>query len=180
MTAVRVPNATAHSLDHELIAIRRQLDELTTELRRNREQREVWQELGADVGPVARQAMDRLTQELVTLEARGYPDFVAGMVAIVDRVVTSFGADDLEALGDNIVVILQTVREMTQPQIMSMLQRTASVVTVPIDEGETPSVFALLRELRDPDVRRGLGRVLHMLRTVGIDVPAGPNPDKEV
>jgi hypothetical protein len=75
--------------------------------------------------------------------------------------MTSFGPDDLEALGDNVVLILETVKEMTQPEIMTMLRRTAHLVGEHPDEpAEPPSVLALARELRDPEVRRGLARVL--------------------
>ena len=33
--------------------------------------------------------------------------------------VTSFGEDDVAALGDNVVLILNTLKEMTQPEVMT-------------------------------------------------------------
>ena len=35
------------------------------------------------------------------------------------------------------------------------------------DDGPPPSTFALVRQLRDPEVRRGLGRALAVLRDLG-------------
>lgn len=115
-------------------------------------------------GPAFAMATDRMQQ----FDERGYVEFARGGAAIADRVVSSFGPDDIEALGDNIVLILQTVREMTQPEVMGMLRRTAiSAQHVDTDVADSPSLFALAREMRDPEVRRGLGRTLSVLRTIG-------------
>ena len=38
--------------------------------------------------------------------------------------IETFSKEDVEALGDNIVLILETGKEMTQPEIMQMMQST--------------------------------------------------------
>jgi uncharacterized protein YjgD (DUF1641 family) len=131
-------------------------------------------ELGAAISELSEPATEYLTERLDDLEGRGYMAFAKASWGVADRVVTSFTEEDVRALGDNIVLILNTVKEMTQPEIMSMLSRT--IHTVQGDElAEPPSVFALLREMRDPDVRRGLARVLTMLRSVGEPVARNTN-----
>jgi uncharacterized protein YjgD (DUF1641 family) len=49
-----------------------------------------------------------------------------------------------------------------------MLRRTFHTVGE-TDTSEPPSTFALLKQMRDPQVRRGLARVLTMLKSVGDD-----------
>lgn len=133
-------------------------------------------ELAGTAAPLLEPAVKVSTARLTDLEDRGYFDFASGTLGVLDRVVTSFDRTDLEALGDNVVLILQTVRDMTQPEVMTMLRRTFSTVTED-DIGEPPGTLALLRELRDPGVRRGLSKVLHTLRTLGDD-PAGDPTDQ--
>ena len=41
------------------------------------------------------------------------------------------------------------------------------------EPAEAPSLWSLLRQVRDPDVRRGMGRALHTLRAVSAET--GPN-----
>jgi uncharacterized protein YjgD (DUF1641 family) len=96
-------------------------------------------------------------------------------------VVTAFTEEDVEALGDNIVLILQTVREMTQPEVMQMLQRTFTSVQDDehVEPTEPPGAFALLREMRKPEVRRGLSRALHMLSSLGEGSPIAAAPNIE-
>ena len=90
-----------------------------------------------------------------------------------------FGPEDVEALGDNIVLILNTVKEMTQPEVMTMLRRTAiSAQSIDSSLAEPPSLLALAREMREPEVRRGLGRTLSVLRTVGAEQTVTA-PEKE-
>ena len=43
---------------------------------------------------------------------------------IVDNIVTSFGEEDVRLLGENVVLILQTIKEMTQPEVMSFVRNT--------------------------------------------------------
>jgi uncharacterized protein YjgD (DUF1641 family) len=110
-----------------------------------------------------------LTEKLGELEAKGYFTFGEGGLKIVDKVVTSFDEDDVESLGDNIVLILNTVKEMTQPEVMNLLSRTMVEVQETEDTpvGPPPSAFALLKQMRDPEVRRGLARALTVLRSLG-------------
>jgi len=79
----------------------------------------------------------------------------------------------VKALGDNVVLILQTVKEMTQPEVMTMMRRTA-ITAQGVDDSyaEPPSTIALLKQMRDPEVRRGLARTLNILRTLGSETSA--------
>jgi uncharacterized protein YjgD (DUF1641 family) len=129
-----------------------------------------WAELVTDLAPVAEEAMTSLTEILAEAERRGYFGFARSGMGVLDKVVTSFSEEDVEALGDNIVLILDTIKQMTQPDVMAMLQRTVDVAREP-EPAEPPSLFALLKEMREPEVRRGLARAISMLRSVGADTP---------
>jgi uncharacterized protein YjgD (DUF1641 family) len=169
------------STDERLDRLTEQLQVVTAELALQRVQRQRWAELLENSAPVMSGAMDLATRELADLEDKGYFSFARGGAAIVDRVVTSFSEDDVEALGDNIVLILNTIKEMTQPEVMNLLQRTA-LTAQGVDEEITdpPSVFALLKQMRDPQTRRGLARVMTMLRTVGAEESTpGPRSREE-
>jgi uncharacterized protein YjgD (DUF1641 family) len=133
-----------------------------------------------EVVPLATPAMASLTGVLQDLDDKGYFRFAQGGVEIVDKVVTSFTEEDVAALGDNVVLILNTVKEMTQPEVMTLLQRTAlTAQDVDQDFADSPSMLALLKQMRDPQTRRGLGRVMAMLRTVGAEQPASEKTHTE-
>jgi uncharacterized protein YjgD (DUF1641 family) len=134
------------------------------------DQLESFSELVEDVSPLTGDAFVRLMELLDGLERRGYFDFAKSGLGVIDNVVTSFTPEDADALGENVVLIIQAIREMTQPELMLMLRNTASTVR----EQEVPediSLFGLLKQMRDPAVKRGLARALSALRTVSGESP---------
>jgi len=126
-------------------------------------------------------AMERATDALATAEAKGYFAFARQGGVIADHVVTEFSEDDVAALGNNVVTILNAVKEMTQPEVMAMVQRTA--VTMQAGEAthtDPPSVFALVKSMRQPQTRRGLARVVAMLNTVGEEPAPGTKNQQKI
>ncbi|MGB7979173.1 MAG: DUF1641 domain-containing protein [Candidatus Nanopelagicales bacterium] len=129
-------------------------------------------DLGHEVTSLSGAGMAKLTEVMQTAEEKGYFMFARKGAAIADTVVTSFSEDDVQALGDNVVTILNAIKELTQPEVMALLNRTALTIQ-DVEEAaiEPPSAFALLKSMRDPQTRRGLSRVLSMLHTVGAENP---------
>jgi uncharacterized protein YjgD (DUF1641 family) len=129
------------------------------------DQLESFSELSRDVMPLSEEMFLMLLSRLDEMERKGYFKFLQGGVGIMDTVVSSFTDEDVQQLGENIVLILNTVKEMTQPEIMQLLQNTATVMR----EEEVPdkvSMLYLMRQFNDPSVRRGLARTMNVLRTV--------------
>ena len=125
-------------------------------------------ELLHTVNSLSGAGMDKLTAVLAVADDKGYFAFARQGGMIADRVVTEFTEEDVKALGDNVVTILNAVKEMTQPEVMGLVQRTAISVSDAEDTPiEPPSLFALLKSMRDPQTRRGLAKVMAMLHTVG-------------
>jgi uncharacterized protein YjgD (DUF1641 family) len=165
----------------DLAAIERKLDDLaiqvgtiTTALEKQQARATALEELFDDLAPVASDAMSVAVRELDALNRRGYTAFAKAGLRMVDRVVENFDEDDVEALGDNIVVILETVKGITQPEMLALLQAMvdgleAQRASVAWESETPPSSWELVRKLRDPDVRRGIARTLDTLAVVSAE-----------
>jgi len=128
-------------------------------------------ELLSDMTPLTEHAMDVATDRLVAIDQKGYFGFARSSLRIVDRIVTEFSEEDVDALGDNVVLILETIKEMTQPDVMAALYHMIEAVQrqqrrIAAEPEEPPSLFQLVRKMRDPEIRRGLGRALNTLSAV--------------
>ncbi|MDW8350483.1 MAG: DUF1641 domain-containing protein [Anaerolineae bacterium] len=122
----------------------------------------------ADIAtPIGRDAFARAVETLAEMERKGYFAFLKGGLRIVDNIVTSFSEEDVRQLGDNIVLILRTVKEMTQPEVMNFLRNTVTLAEQEASEPVDISYRALLAQMRDPNVRRGLALTMRMLSNVG-------------
>ncbi|MFN8185238.1 MAG: DUF1641 domain-containing protein [Candidatus Nanopelagicales bacterium] len=160
---VRFARTAARSLP-KLEAMMAQLDSLS--------------ELLHTVNSLSGAGLAKVTDVLATADEKGYFVFAREGSRIADRVVTEFTEEDVQALGDNVVTILNAVKEMTQPEVMGLVQRTAiSVQDVEETHMEPPSIFALFKQMRDPQTRRGLARVMAMLHTVGEEHPSTPTTE---
>jgi uncharacterized protein YjgD (DUF1641 family) len=144
-----------------------QIQVLVEEAEERRRTRAALSELTKDLSPIASQGFETVTRVMTDAEARGYTEFARSSLGVVDRVVTSFSEEDVEALGDNIVLILETVKEMTQPEVMSLLRSTLQNVHDTPEPAEPPSIVSLLGQMREPEVRRGLARLIVFLRGLG-------------
>jgi len=151
------------ALQAQLAQLSAQLEEVVAETRHTRERWEVLDELVTDATPVMRQFMGSATERLDAMDLRRTLEFTGAGLGVVDRIVKAFGRDDVEALGDNVVLMLQVVREMTQPEILGMLRQTATWAHEHPAPSEPPSLMALAARMRKPEVRAGLDRVLSLL-----------------
>jgi uncharacterized protein YjgD (DUF1641 family) len=163
-------------LDH----IEQQLRFLVADAEERRRLGQAYSELIGDLSPVATQGRASLSRALAEAEARGYVDFARSGLGVVDRVVTSFDESDVEALSDNIVLILETLKEMTQPEVMEMLKSTVHQVQEIDEPDQPPSLLALLREMRTVEARRGLYRLVVALQSLGASPPHRQFNQKEV
>jgi uncharacterized protein YjgD (DUF1641 family) len=119
------------------------------------------------INPLANEALAKLVDSLNEAEQRGYFSFMQGGLRIMDNVITSFSEEDVHRLGDNIVLILNTVKDMTQPEIMSFIRNTLLIAEQEVDKPIDISTIGLMRQMRDPAVRRGLALTMRVLHVVG-------------
>jgi uncharacterized protein YjgD (DUF1641 family) len=115
---------------------------------------------------LGKQVFNHAVEQLDKFEREGYFDFAQEGWNIVERINAEFSKDDVRALGDNIVIILNTVRNMTQPEIMSLANNAVGAIKKEIPETEKVSLWVLLRELSNPKVRRGMARMINLLKAL--------------
>jgi len=119
------------------------------------------------IGPLSDAAFCKAVELLQTMEQKGYFVFAQGGMQIVDNIVSSFSEDDVKQLGDNVVLLLNTVKDMTQPQIMRLVRTLVANVEAEVERPVSTSLGSLLGQMRDPNVRRGLALTMRVLRVIG-------------
>lgn len=127
--------------------------------------------LVADMSPIVQQGVAMAIDRAGQLEEKGYFEFAEAAISVVDEVVTNYTREDVEALAENIVQMLDIIKDLTQPEMLAVAQRLLDVVqrqaaaAAEVPE-QPPSFLALARKLREPEVRRGMGRALDTLSAV--------------
>ena len=121
-----------------------------------------------DFAPLTNDMVEQAILLMADMERKGYFGFVRQGQYVLDQIVTSFSEEDVRQLGDNVVLILNTVKALTQPEMMGLVNSlTQGFQEIEEHPEELPtSMFGLLREMRDPEVRRGLAVTMEVLKRI--------------
>jgi uncharacterized protein YjgD (DUF1641 family) len=129
-----------------------------------------------DFNRVGKQAFNVTVETLDRLERDGYFAIAQEVWKMLERIVTEFSEEDVRALGDNVVTILTTLRNITQPDVLSLANNAVEAICNGAPAQDAPSTLALLRELSDPQVRKGLARMINVVRVLaGQQMPESMN-----
>ncbi|MDF1563075.1 MAG: DUF1641 domain-containing protein [Deltaproteobacteria bacterium] len=120
--------------------------------------------LVSEIEPLGKEVMKDLVCKLHTAEEKGYFRLAEGGLQLVDRIAGHYTQDDIDRLSDNIVFILDTVKRMTQPEMLAALNQTLEVIDHPESSSKPLGLFGLLGAMRDPQVQAGLGVMIAILR----------------
>lgn len=101
------------TLEERLDRIETLLAALAEEARRDRERWQAFDELVRDAGPLVASAMTGARERLQRLEDKGYREVLGASARVLDKVVEEFDAEGVEALGDNVLLLLRTMRKMS-------------------------------------------------------------------
>ncbi len=166
------PDANRASVAEQIVAeqdvatLHAKVDALTAQVATLVE-RQRWQsELVGEAMPIVKLGMDAMSERLQTLEEGGWVRFGEAVMGIGERIVGTYGPDDVAELGDAIVGILDTVRSMTQPAILNVANN-ASAAIERADEVAPVGMVGMVKASQDDDVQRGMAVMLEVLRNVG-------------
>jgi uncharacterized protein YjgD (DUF1641 family) len=85
----------------------------------------------------------------------------------LDNVVTHFTPEDARRLADNIVVMMETFKNLTQPEMLLAVNNAMEIYRkLDFEKMEEVSLWGAFRELNKPEMRRALGFLLSFLRNL--------------
>jgi uncharacterized protein YjgD (DUF1641 family) len=120
-----------------------------------------------DISPISREMFLDLLRKLDEFDRKGYFAFLREFGTVIDRIVTSFSPEDVRNLGDNVVTILNTVKNVTQPETLQALNNALAVYKkLDIEIAEEITYMRLLKEMNSPEVRRGIAFAIRFLKSL--------------
>lgn len=117
--------------------------------------------------PVVKLGLDTVTQTLDGLDRKGYFALARGAGQIADRAVGSLSEEDLGRLGDSVEPMLDVVKDLAKPEVITFLRDTVQEAEKEVQKPVDASLGGLARQMRDPDTRRGLALTLRVLQVIG-------------
>ncbi len=120
-----------------------------------------------DLSPVIRQLGLDLINTMHKLEQKGYFIFFRELLNILDHIIAHFTLNDLKALADNIVTILETIKNLTQPDMLKAINNGLAVYkNLETENVKEVSMLKALRMMNSKDGKRALGFIMTFLINV--------------
>ncbi|MEA3478914.1 MAG: hypothetical protein U9R60_12085 [Bacteroidota bacterium] len=120
-----------------------------------------------DVGPIANEVIIDTTKKLHEFEQKGYFEFMKEFGAIIDNIVTHYGINDVRMLADNVVTILDTVKNLTQPEMLKSIDTAVKVfANMEIENVPEYSIFRVMREINKPEMKKAWGFLFTFMKNM--------------
>jgi uncharacterized protein YjgD (DUF1641 family) len=124
-------------------------------------------DLAKEVGPIFNQSLIDFTRTLAKLENDGYFEFAKNLLPIVDNLVKGLSPKDLKDLSDNIMVIVMTLKDITQPEMLRSINNAVKVYSsMDMDQVPSYSLWRLLREINTPEMTKAFGFAITFMKNL--------------
>lgn len=120
-----------------------------------------------DAGPVANEVMIDVIKKMHEFEKKGYFEFIKELMHVFDNIITNYSGEDVRLLSDNIVTIMDTIKNMTQPEMLGAMNNAVNIYkNLNPDDVEEYSMWKAFREMRTPEMKRGIGFIMLFLKNL--------------
>jgi len=120
-----------------------------------------------DVTPILQQVGLDAVQKMNELDKKGYIDFFKELGNVFENIVSHFSTEDVKELAENAVIILETVKGMTQPDMLSAMNNAVHVFkNIDTEDIQEYSLWKAMKELRSPELKKGLGFMITFLKNL--------------
>ena len=127
-------------------------------------------DLVKDLEPIANEVIIDATKQLHEFEQKGYFEFIKEFGRVIDNIVTHYGAEDARMLADNVVAMLDVVKNLTQPDMLKSIDNAVRIfASIEMDNVPEYSIFKVMREMNKPEMKKSIGFVMMFLKNMSQD-----------
>lgn len=124
-------------------------------------------DLMKDLGPIINEVIIDATKKLHEFEQKGYFEFLKEFGRIIDNIVIHYGAEDARILADNVVAILDVVKNLTQPEMLKSIDNAVRIfASLEMKDVPEYSIFKAMREMNTPEMKKAIGFVMMFLKNI--------------
>lgn len=125
-----------------------------------------------DWRPIGQELFNDGLEKLDEIDRKGYFIFLGEVFTALDNIVTHFSADDIRLFAENAVPILETIKSLTQPEVLAAINNILTTYQE-LDKKaiEEYSVWKTMKELRTPEMKRNLGFAVEFLKSISQEQP---------
>jgi uncharacterized protein YjgD (DUF1641 family) len=120
-----------------------------------------------DLGPVANEVIIDMIRKMHEFEQKGYFEFFTEITRAMDNIITHYSGEDVKLLADNVVTIMDTLKNITQPEMLQAMNNAVNVFQkLELDDIPEYSIWQAMKEMRSPEMKKGIGFMISFLKNL--------------
>jgi len=124
-------------------------------------------DLAKDLSPILHQIGLDGIHMMNDFEQKGYFDFFRELMKIMDNVIEHFSVEDVRSLAENAVTILETVKSLTQPDMLKAINSGLVVYkSIEVEDIEEYSIWKAIKAMNSKEMKRGIGFMITFLQNI--------------
>ena len=124
-------------------------------------------DLVKDLSPIIKQTGLDAIYKLHELEQKGYIEFFKEVGRIFDNIITHYSIEEVRELADNMVGILETIKNITQPDMLKSINNAVNIFkNLDMEHVEEYSLWRAFRELNSKEGKKTIGIVFTILKNL--------------
>jgi uncharacterized protein YjgD (DUF1641 family) len=127
-------------------------------------------DLMQDMGPIFNETVIDMIRKMAEMEEKGYFEFFNEMMRATDSIITHYSGEDVKLLADNIVTVMDTVKNITQPDMLQAMNNAVNVFQkLEVENIPEYSIWMAMKEMRSPEMKKGIGFMISFLKNLSED-----------
>lgn len=125
-------------------------------------------EFAQDMEPLLHSAVPKLINSLDDLEKRGVFRMLKATTEIRAKMAAAYGPDDIEEIGDGMVVLLGLAKKLSDPKAADFVNRLLDVPgNIDVENCKPVGIGGLMSAGFDGDIKKGLGVMMELTKALG-------------
>lgn len=118
--------------------------------------------------PLLKSSVPQLINYLDDWEQRGVFRIINATLGVRAKIAETYTPEDVEKIGDGLVVLLGLAKQMTSPQSIAFLQGVAEIPTkLDLTASKEVGPFGAMWALRNKEVKEGIGVMIELTKELG-------------
>ncbi|UCF57040.1 MAG: DUF1641 domain-containing protein [Deltaproteobacteria bacterium] len=118
--------------------------------------------------PLLNSSVPQMINYLDDWEQRGVFRIINATLGVRAKIAEAYTPEDIEQIGDGLVILLGLAKKITSPQSISFLQGMAEIPTkLDLKASRKVGPFGLMWALRNKEVKEGIGVMLELTKEMG-------------
>ena len=99
------------------------------------------------------------------LEQKGVFRILASTIEVMKKIGETYTAEDMEQIGDGLVILLGVAKKLTTPEAIDLLEKTVELpAKVDLSQAKSTGAFGMLWAMGNKEVQEGLGVLLQLTK----------------